>query len=721
MKKVLVLPGDGIGQDVCTAALPVFDFLKLPIELLFGDIGWQCWCQNGDPVPEETWKKIKQCDAVLLGAITSKGKVAAEQELHPNLQGTGLRYVSPVIQLRQQLELFANIRPVWHLTGPHKPFHCVVIRENTEGLYAGMDRKGIPPFMQEWIQHPNIERSGNDEAAISVRLQTRFGLKRLFHYAFNYAREHELQRVTFADKPNVLRDSGQFAADLFHEIAADYPNIHADIQNVDAVALWLVRRPEIFGVIIAENMFGDILSDLAAGVMGGLGVAPSANIGSSMCYFEPVHGSAPTMAGKGRANPAAMFLSIALLLKHLGFQEAAARIDTAVRQTIRIGHHLTYDLGGNATTEGMAQAILQAIQKPQSIQHASVLCIGNELLDGRVVNTNATEIGKHLIEIGYSVKLQMSCEDRLSSIHSALYSCIGCSDFIVISGGLGPTSDDVTRDAVAETLGLPLHLDANVMHNIKQRLSGFGLQINPLNHKQAFFPETATILHNPNGTAPGFSIDWRGRRFLVLPGPPQECLPILETFLQHQPRLSHGIQYRWLLLGVVEADIADTIEKSINSFKDQLSISYIWRYPYVEVLITGLQDGTLSWFDTIDQLLVPYLVSRDGRTALAQLQKMLVGRTWLLNDTIAGSSFSGKLPASVANADANADKDVIQIEATVNRALVPPWQGVLEIQCNIQIGNKNREYQIKVPHRGPEVIDYVHEFLAWCVLRSLNA
>lgn len=289
MKKILVLPGDGIGHDVCKAALPIFDQLQLPVTLHFGDIGWECWRRGGDPVPEATWHLIEQSDAVLLGAITSKGKREAEQELISELQGKGLQYVSPVIQLRQRLELFANVRPVRHITGVGKPFRCVVIRENTEGLYAGMDRKGIPESMRDWVRHPNIDRSGLDEAAISVRLQTRFGLERLFNYAFDYARKHGLDRVTFADKPNVLRDSGQFCADIFYAVAANYSEIRADIQNVDAVALWLVRRPESFGVLVAENMYADILSDLAAGVMGGLGVAPSANVGNRVCYFEPVH------------------------------------------------------------------------------------------------------------------------------------------------------------------------------------------------------------------------------------------------------------------------------------------------------------------------------------------------------------------------------------------------------------------------------------------------
>ncbi|MEJ8675258.1 isocitrate/isopropylmalate dehydrogenase family protein [Chromobacterium amazonense] len=715
MKKILVLPGDGIGRDVCDAALPVFDLLQLPVELHFGDIGWECWRRGGDPVPEETWRQIERSDAVLLGAITSKGKLEAEQELIPELQGKGLKYVSPVIQLRQRLELFANVRPARHLTGARKPFHCVVIRENTEGLYAGMDRKGIPASMSDWVRHPNIDRSGPDEAAISVRLQTRFGLERLFRYAFDYARDNGLDRVTFADKPNVLRDSGQFAADIFHAIAAGYPGIGADIQNVDAVALWLVRRPESFGVIVAENMYGDILSDLAAGVMGGLGVAPSANVGNRVCYFEPVHGSAPAMAGKDKANPAAMFLSIALLLRHLGFDEAAARIDAAVSQTIRAGRALTYDLGGNAGTAEMARAILQALRRPQALKRASILCIGDELLNGSVVNSNAAEIGKRLSAAGYAVGLQLSSPDQLPAIRAALDQCLGQSDLVVVNGGLGPTSDDLTRDGVAAALGLPLHFDAGSMAHIEQRLTGFGLAVNPQNRRQAMFPEGAAILPNANGTAPGFALDWQDRRILVLPGPPRECLPMLDASLPPAPARQDAPVRRWLLLGVIEADIADAVETCLRDAGQEAAVSYLWRYPHVEVSIRHDDDGEPAWLDAVETLLRPHLVSRDGASAVSQLASALAGRAWLLDSGITGADLGGLLPAPAAG-----DADPVRIRIDASRELAPPWQGVLSLSCQIDNGGQRNSYRLDVPHRGAEVADYVREFFAWSLLRSLN-
>lgn len=379
-KKVLVLPGDGVGAEVCHAALPVFNLLNLPVTLEIGQIGWECWRNGAEPIPAETWQKITDADAVLLGAITSKGKQDAEKELLPELQGKNHQYISPLIQMRQKLELFANIRPVYSLKAEQRPFRCVVLRENTEGLYCGLDRRGIPDEYRDWVKHANIDRSGHGDVAMSVRIVTRFGLERIIRYAFEYATKNNYSSVTWADKPNVLRESGQLSSDIFWEIAAEYPAIRAEIHNADAVALWLVQRPERFGVIVAENMYGDILSDLAAGVMGGLGFAPSANIGAGTPYFEPVHGSAPRMANRGKANPSAMFLTIGLMLEHLGFAREARRINQAVASVINSGEALTYDLGGTATTLEMADKILERIQSGLALtnsRHAEVKVVSD--------------------------------------------------------------------------------------------------------------------------------------------------------------------------------------------------------------------------------------------------------------------------------------------------------------------------------------------------------
>ncbi len=362
--KIALLPGDGIGPEVMAAASPVFASLDLPFELRTGEIGWQAWCKFGNPIPAATWRLIESSDCVLLGAITSKPPRQAEAELLPVLQNRGLKYTSPIIQLRQKLDLFANVRPASGTSPNGGPFRFVVIRENTEGLYAGLD------FV---VNNDNVRGSLNSlreqkglsaivgDAAYSIRLLTRSGLTRLFEFAFQQARGAGYTKLTYADKPNVLRESGEFAIEILKEVAKNFPEISWDVQNADAVALGIVRRPEQFGVIVAENMFGDLLSDVAAAVMGGLGLAPSANIGNRKPYFEPVHGSAPKYAGRNCANPMAMFLSIGLLLEHFGYSFEAKCIAEAVRTTILDGQTLTFDLKGQASTTAVAKAVLEKV------------------------------------------------------------------------------------------------------------------------------------------------------------------------------------------------------------------------------------------------------------------------------------------------------------------------------------------------------------------------
>ena len=356
--KIAVLPGDGIGQDVTRATLPVFVALGVPVSLDFGDVGWAYWCTEGEAIPDRTWALIRESDTVLLGAVTSKPIAEARSERNDSLLSFEREYVSPLIQLRQMLDLYVNVRPCWSMVGD-RPFRFCVIRENTEGLYAGFDYHPIPELLHQWIakKTPWNERLA-DDISVSLRLQSKQGLLRLFEFAFSYAVAHGFSRVTFADKPNVLRQSSAFARTLFESVAADYPHVTADILNVDAVALWMVRRPEELGVIVAENMFGDILSDVGAGMMGGLGFAPSANLGETACYFEPVHGSAPRVAS-GTANPSAMFLTIAMLLQHFSYHDAAQTLRKAVQAVVREGILVTYDLGGKASTSAMAAAILE--------------------------------------------------------------------------------------------------------------------------------------------------------------------------------------------------------------------------------------------------------------------------------------------------------------------------------------------------------------------------
>ncbi|RSN54703.1 dimethylmenaquinone methyltransferase [Streptomyces sp. WAC 04229] len=356
MNSVAVLPGDGIGPEVVSVALDVVERLGLPLDLRFGEIGWECWRQEGVVVPERTWKLIEQTDTCLLGAITSKPLREAEAELPQDLRGTGIPYVSPVIQLRQRLGLYANVRPVTDID--QGKFDFTVIRENTEGLYAGFDVHGLDESLWNAVSgHPNAAASGPEETSVTLRLQTRFGIDRLLRYGFEYAGRHGHRLLTVADKPNVLRHSGNHLRDRLDLIARDYPDVETEILNVDAVALWMVRRPERFGVLVAENMFGDILSDLGAGVMGGLGLASSGNIGDRGSYFEPVHGSAPGMAGQGRANPMAMLLTTAQLLDHLGLSVSGRELRDAVGRVVRARATVTYDLGGTARTDEVARAV----------------------------------------------------------------------------------------------------------------------------------------------------------------------------------------------------------------------------------------------------------------------------------------------------------------------------------------------------------------------------
>lgn len=362
-----MLPGDGIGPEVVDAALPVVGALGLPWELRFGEIGWACWRSGGDPVPEATWRLVEESDGGLLGAVTSKPEREAQAELDPELRGTGLAYVSPVVQLRQRLDLYANLRPVADpaagAAGGGPRFDYVIVRENTEGLYAGFDVADVQGELWELVRrHPNAARSGAAGARVALRLQTDFGTDRIVRFAFELARREGRSSIVVADKPNILRASGQHLRERIALVAPDYPEVRAEVQNADAVAMRLVTDPGSFEVVLAENLLGDVLSDVAAGVSGGLGLAPSGNIGERWSYFEPVHGSAPDIAGRRIANPFGVILSIAGLAEHLGSRREAAALRGAVRAVVARGEQVTADLGGGATTDEAARAVVAALE-----------------------------------------------------------------------------------------------------------------------------------------------------------------------------------------------------------------------------------------------------------------------------------------------------------------------------------------------------------------------
>ncbi|MCE1396668.1 MULTISPECIES: isocitrate/isopropylmalate dehydrogenase family protein [Enterobacter] len=714
-KNVLVLPGDGIGQEVCDAALPVIGALDLPINLTFGEIGWSCWEREGNPVPARTWEQIAEADAVLLGAITSKGKVQAQQALPVALQQKGIEYVSPVIQLRQRLGLYANIRPVKYVTGDRRPFRCCVIRENTEGLYAGMDFKGVGENVASWLKHPNLEKYGPEEAAWSVRLQTRYGLERLFQTAFDYARQHHFSRVTFADKPNVMRESGHFAATIFQEVAARFPDIRADIHNVDAIALWLVRKPHEFGVIVAENMFGDILSDLAAGVMGGLGLAPSANIGSEVAYFEPVHGSAPGMAGQGKANPCAMFYTIALMLAYLGFEAQAEKLQQAVDRVVREGKVATYDLGGPATTEEMAKAIIDALVQPAIAKTASVIAIGDELLSGQCLNTNQQAISQCLEKAHYRVKFQATCADNIPQISSAVTGRIGQDDLIVVCGGLGPTSDDKTREAIAQVLNKPLVHDEETWKTIESRLVTFGVKSDPSNRLQARFPEDASILDNACGTAPGFSACVAGSQLVVLPGPPSQALPMLEEALANNKDTGPERQkYCWTLIGISESEVGSIVNALATS--TDWDSHFLWKSPYVIVQIEtpAHRPLPLPVRQSLDSALRPYLVSKRNKTA-GEILRDACSIRWHTPD----AALSAYLPAGGLPRQG---EPTVQMDVTVSPSLSELLNsdarlGKMTLSVRHQGG---QAHQMTFPVNRTLLAQTLPEYAAWCALKTLT-
>ncbi|MEV8094352.1 isocitrate/isopropylmalate family dehydrogenase [Kitasatospora sp. NPDC085879] len=718
VKKIAVLPGDGIGREVVEAVLPVLDTVGAPVELIHGDIGWECWREEGDPVPRRTWDLIDRTDTCLLGAITSKPLREARAELADHLRADPPAYVSPVIQLRQRLGLFANIRPVENHLGRGLPYRFTVIRENTEGLYAGFDHAGagVPePLRRHVADHPNATASGPDGTAVSLRLTTRHGIERLLRFAFDHARRHGHTRLTWADKPNVLRHSGDFAREILERVAAEYPEIEAEVHNVDAVALWMVRRPERFGVIVAENMFGDILSDLGGGVMGGLGLAPSGNIGEHGSYFEPVHGSAPHLAGRDRANPAATALTIALMLEHLGLDEAAREIPRAVREVLRRGETLTYDLGGTAGTRESADAILRALAAPAPQPTAAILTVGEELLNGDVVDTNGAEAAKLAAAHGLRTTARRTVGDGLAEITGAVRELLG-GDLLLVVGGLGPTSDDRTRQGVAQALGLPLERRPEAWQAVTERLQRFGLTVHADNERQALFPQDSTLLPNPDGTAWG-SVTRLGRtRVVMLPGPPKECLPMLRTLLDRDfPAAPAAERARWRTLGLIEADVAAGVDRVLTAHLPGRTAGYRWHYPYLDITLPP--EAPAAAAEEVEALLAGYVVSRSGLTAAEELAAAAPGFALKLDDTLSGGA-AERLLAPLA--DPAGEPVEVRARAEGPQPAPGEWTGSLDMRCTVTRAGAVRSHTLAVPRRGPEVSDCAAEFIAWSVLRALT-
>jgi 3-isopropylmalate dehydrogenase len=375
--KIALLPGDGVGPEVVAAARTVLDAAGFEADYTTCAVGWACWCEAGDALPPETIQTLRGCDAALFGAITSKPADEAQAELAPALRGTGRRYTSPIVRLRQLFELHTALRPCKAIPGNplnlRDDIDLVVFRENTEGLYGGIEWHPLPePLARQMADpdtgHPAKMRrwfdAGVESVAVSTRIMSRAGCERICRAAFDYARDHHRRRVTLLEKPNVLRETGGLMTRAFRDVAQQYPGIEAAEANMDVACMHMVTDPTRFDVVVAENMFGDIASDLAAGLVGGLGFAPSSNLGDDFAVFEPTHGSAPDLAGQDRANPVAMILSAAMMLRWLGETPRADAIERAVANAVAAGEIQTRDVvgpAGRGTTTGTAALIAQRL------------------------------------------------------------------------------------------------------------------------------------------------------------------------------------------------------------------------------------------------------------------------------------------------------------------------------------------------------------------------
>jgi 3-isopropylmalate dehydrogenase len=376
--KIAWLEGDGIGHDVMEAAKLVLDAVNFNAEYLPGDVGWEFWCNEGNPLPDRTIELLKETDACLFGAITSKPKEEAEKELVTELKGKGLIYSSPIVRLRQVFDLYANMRPCKAYPGNplnyKEGIDITVFRENTEGLYAGVEFHPVPNDLYDMLMNLNkkmakFKDTSPDDLAISTRIFSRKGCQRITRKAFDYAKQFNKPSVTIVEKPNVLRETSGLQVREARKIHKEYPGIDMWETNVDAMVMWLVKNPEDYSVLVATNMFGDIVSDLSAQLVGGLGFASSANLGNDYALFEPTHGSAPKYAGEYISNPIAMIITARLMLEYLGEQEKADRIEKAITEVVQEGKVRTYDMEKRKATDkdkGKTLEVAKAIAEKAS-------------------------------------------------------------------------------------------------------------------------------------------------------------------------------------------------------------------------------------------------------------------------------------------------------------------------------------------------------------------
>jgi len=391
MKRTIVsMPGDGIGKTVLPEAIRVLNAVGFDAEYVHGDIGWDFWCSEGNALPQRTIDLLKKHKLGLFGAITSKPKDAADKELDPSLKGKGFVYFSPIVSMRQIFNLDICIRPCISFKGnplnfirqdgkggfEEPPVNTVIFRQNTEGLYAGIEWTNPPASVRSAFEsHPKwkaFKDVPNEELAISTRIITKHAATRIIRAAFEYAKKFGYKNVTVCEKPNVLRETSGMMLKIGKEMAKEYPGIALWDTNIDAQMMWLTKNPEDYGVVVAENMFGDIISDGFAGLIGGLGFACSANIGEEVAVFEPTHGSAPKYQelDPSIVNPIAMIMSACMMLDHIGENEKAEKIRKAIAKVVEEGKVKTYDMmklrggpdvfsKGACTTQQMTDEIIK--------------------------------------------------------------------------------------------------------------------------------------------------------------------------------------------------------------------------------------------------------------------------------------------------------------------------------------------------------------------------
>ena len=390
---VVTMPGDGIGNQVLPESLRVLDAVGFDAEYVPADIGWDCWCSTGNALPDRTVELLKKHRLGLFGAITSKPNRAAQEELKPELRGKGYVYYSPIVTMRQKFNLDICQRPCIGFPGnplnyirkrldgsfDEPQINTTIFRQGTEGMYAGIEWTNPPENVRAALaSHPKFKAFANvpgPDLAASVRIITRAASCRIITAAFEYARKKDFKAVTICEKPNVVRETSGMMEETAKEIQKNYPDIQLWSTNIDAQLMWLNKNPEDYNVVVASNLFGDILSDAFAGLVGGLGFAASGNIGSTVAVFEPTHGSAPKYAqlNPSIVNPIAMILSAAMMVEHVGESDMAERIRSAVARVVKEGKVRTYDMlriaGGSksiaqgaASTTQMTDAILTALQ-----------------------------------------------------------------------------------------------------------------------------------------------------------------------------------------------------------------------------------------------------------------------------------------------------------------------------------------------------------------------